>query len=134
MLFMIYALGIFVVAALGGLFMANKIMNGNLAPWLVSFVHLGLGVAGLALVFLAATAGFGGVMGYVVLGVLAAAAVGGLVLLLPLHLRKVVAPNWIVIVHASVGTLGVLLLILVTFVLNVDPNLADGVAVAPNLR
>ncbi len=134
MQFAIYAVGIFVVAALGGLFMAHRIMNGNLAPWFVSFVHLGLGVAGLVLTFLAVTAGVGGTMGFVALGVLAAAAVGGLVLLLPMHLRKKLAPNWTIIVHACVGGLGVLLLLLVAFVLNIDPNLADGVAVAPNLR
>jgi len=134
MQFAIYAVGIFVVAALGGLFMANKIMNGNLAPWLVSFVHLGLGVAGLALTFLAVMAGVGGAMGFIALGVLAAAAVGGLVLLLPFHLRKKLAPNWMIIVHASIGGLGVLLLLLVAFVLNVDPNLMDPNAVPPNLR
>ena len=76
----------------------------------------------------------GGTPGLLTLGLLVVAAVGGLALLLPMHLKKVVAPAWVVIVHASVGTIGFLMIILVAFVLNVTPDLADPNAVAPNLR
>ena len=132
-MFLIYSIVVFAIAALGGTYMALKILNGQLAPWMVSMVHLALGVVGLVLAYLAVMAGAGGFIGLLTLGILVVAAVGGLALLLPMHLKKVVAPSWVVIVHAGVGTIGFLMLVLIAFVLNVDPNLADH-AVAPNLR
>ena len=133
-MFLLYAIVAFALSAVGGLYMATRILNGQLAPWMISVVHLGLGVAGLGLVFLAVSAGAGGFIGLVTLGVLAVAAVGGLALLLPMHLRGVVAPSWVVLVHAGVGIIGVAMLVLLAFgVFNVDPNMTDYNAVPPPL-
>ncbi len=44
---LLYAMLIFLVSAVGGIFMAYRILNGKLAPWLVSLVHLLLGATGL---------------------------------------------------------------------------------------
>ena len=56
---LLYAILIFLVSAVGGIFMAHRILNGQLAPWLVSLVHLLLGATGLVLVLLAVMAGEG---------------------------------------------------------------------------
>jgi hypothetical protein len=111
---LLYAILIFLVSAVGGLFMAYKILNGQLAPWLVSLVHLLLGATGLVLVLLAVAAGAGGVIGYIALVILLVAALGGF-LLAAMHLRKKIAPPGLVILHAALGVTGVLLLLGVVF-------------------
>lgn len=111
---LLYATIIFLVAAVGGAFMAHRILNGQLAPWLVSLVHLLLGASGLVLVILAVMAGAGGVIGMITLGILLVAALGGF-LLASMHLRKKVAPSGLVILHATLGVTGVLLLLGIVF-------------------
>ena len=111
---LLYAMLIFLVSAVGGIFMAYRILNGKLAPWLVSLVHLLLGATGLVLVLLAVMAGAGGVIGLITFGILLVAALGGF-LLAAMHLRKKVAPSGLVILHATLGVTGVLLLIGVVF-------------------
>jgi len=111
---LIYAILIFLVAAVGGIFMAHRILNGQLAPWLVSLVHLLLGATGLVLVLLAVMAGEGGVIGLITFGILLVTALGGF-LLAAIHLRKKVAPSGIVILHATLGVTGVLLLLGIVF-------------------
>ena len=44
-----YALLVFLVVALGGLFMATFVLRGKLAPWAVSVLHAFLGATGLVL-------------------------------------------------------------------------------------
>jgi len=112
--YLLYAIVVLAVAALGGLFMAHRILNGNLAPWFVSLVHLALGATGLVLVLLAVMTGAGGVIGMITLGVLLVTALGGF-LLAAMHLRKKVAPSGLVILHAALGATGVLLLLGIVF-------------------
>jgi predicted tellurium resistance membrane protein TerC len=53
-----YALVVFAIGALGGLYLASHVLRGRLAPWLVSLLHALLGAIGLLLVVYAAlTAG-----------------------------------------------------------------------------
>lgn len=114
--FLLYAIVVLAVAALGGLFMAHRILNGKLAPWFVSLVHLALGGAGLVLVFLAVSASTGAnmVIGWLTFGILLITALGGF-LLASMHLRQKIAPASIVILHATLGVAGVLLLLGLAF-------------------
>jgi len=111
---LLYAILIFLVSAVGGIFMAHRILNGQLAPWLVALVHLLLGATGLVLVLLAVMAGAGGVIGWITFGVLLVAALGGF-LMMSMHMRKKVAPSGLVILHGTLGVTGVLLLIGIVF-------------------
>lgn len=111
---LLYAILIFLVAAVGGIYMAYRIMSGQLAPWLVSLVHLLLGATGLVLVLLAVLSGTGSVLGWIALGFLLIAALGGF-FLASIHLRKKVADPGIVVVHAAAGVIGVLMLLGIAF-------------------
>lgn len=139
-MYLLYALGVFAVAAIGGLIMANNIMNGKLAPWSLSLLHAALGAAGLVLVLLAVmgtmgqtASGAGGNAGIITAAILLVTALGGF-FLASFHLRNKLAPQGIVILHASLGILGVLMIVLLAFVLTTSPDLGDATSVAPNLR
>lgn len=123
-----YAIIVFLIAALGGSYMAWRVLNGELASWAVSLIHLLLGVAGLVLVVLAVMAGEGGFLGQLTLAILLIAALGGLWLAM-VHARKQVASSGMVILHACVGVTGVLMLIGTAFLfadlttsMTADPN------------
>ncbi len=130
---MLLALVVFVIAALGGLVMALRVLNGHLAPWALSLLHAGLGAAGLGLLLLATMAGAGGFLGLVTLGILLVAALGGF-FLASIHLRNNVAPAGIVILHATLAVVGVVMLVAVVFLFDVSPDLTDHNALAPQLR
>ena len=104
-----YALIVFVIAALGGLVMAMKILKGQLAPWALSLLHAALGATGLVLL-LAVINGPADSRVAAALGILVVAALGGFYLA-SIHARKKVAPKAVVIVHASVAAVGVVTLI-----------------------
>ncbi|WP_174209013.1 hypothetical protein [Sphingorhabdus sp. EL138] len=104
----LYALIVFGIAALGGIYMAVKILGGNLAPWSVSLLHAGLGAGGLLLLIAAYLQGSPGIV--TPLAILVAAALGGF-LLASYHLRKALPPKAIVVVHALAAVAGVLTLI-----------------------
>jgi hypothetical protein len=38
---------VFAIGALGGLYMATRVLAGRLAPWAVSLLHMALGASGL---------------------------------------------------------------------------------------
>jgi len=123
-----YAIIIFLISAVGGTFMAWRILNGELAPWAVSLLHLLLGAAGLVLVLLAVMQGEGGFLGQLTFAFLLVAALGGFWLAV-VHLRKQVASSGVVILHACVGIAGVLMLIGTAFLfadmtssMTADPN------------
>ena len=105
-----YAIGIFLVAALGGLVMALMIFRNKMAPWALSLLHMLLGAAGLVCAGIAAMTIGGGVliMGLIVL---LGAAVGGFYLA-SIHLDKEIAPKPAVVVHAMAGVGGVVLLLI----------------------
>ena len=104
---LVYALILFAVAAIIGLIMAGCIFRGRTAPWLLSLLHLGFGGAALVLVYQTFAGGEERIM--TALAVLIAAAVLGLYLALQ-HLRGVVAPKTVVLLHFLVGVAGVGLL------------------------
>jgi len=112
---LLYATLTFTVAAIGGIYMAYRILNGELAPWAVSLLHAGLGAAGLVMTTLAVMAGAGGpVMGPMTLITLLIAALGGFYLA-SIHMRKRVASSGWIITHATVAITGVLFLIGIAF-------------------
>jgi hypothetical protein len=125
---LIYAIIVFLIAAVGGAFMAYRILNGEFAPWAVSLIHLALGGAGLVLVLLAVMAGEAGFLGWLTFAILLVTALGGF-LLATLHLRKRLAPAGLVILHACLGGAGVLMLLGIAFLfadmsttMTADPN------------
>ena len=112
---LLYATLTFSVAAVGGIFLAYRVLNGELAPWAVSLLHAGLGAAGLVMTAMAVLAGAGGpVMGPMTLATLLIAALGGFYLA-SIHLKKRVASSGLVITHATVAITGFLFLIGIAF-------------------
>jgi len=103
----LYAFIIFAVAAIGGLYMASKVLNGTFAPWAVSLLHAGLGAVGLLLLFVAYVTGSSPVL--IPLVILVIAALGGF-FLASFHLRKKLPPKAIVGIHALVAVIGVVVL------------------------
>lgn len=128
-----YAIILFSVAAVGGLYMAYRVLNGELAPWLLSLLHAALGGTGLVLTAMAVMAGAGGpVIGPMTLITLLIAALGGF-WLAGIHMKKRVAGMGLVITHASVAATGLLLLIGMAFLFDVmttgmtaDPTKLEG--------
>lgn len=105
-----YALIVFAVGALGGLYLASCVLRGQLAPWPVSLLHAGLGAIGLLLVIYAAlTAGIPRAAS-IALIILVVAALGGFYLA-SIHLRGSLAPRPVVFVHAGVAVIGFLTLL-----------------------
>ena len=122
------AIIVFLIAAAGGSLMAYQILNGKLASWAVSLIHLALGAAGLVLVLLAVMAGEGGFLGQLTFAILLLTALGGF-WLASIHLRKRVATSGLVILHACLGITGVLMLVGTAFLfadlttsMTADPN------------
>ena len=105
-----YALLVFLIAALGGLFMATFVLRGRLAPWAVSLLHAFLGATGLVLLVAGIMLGGGGTTAMAALGVLLVAALFGFYLA-SIHYDKQVAKKKLVLTHAGVAVLGVALLL-----------------------
>ena len=105
-----YAVIIFAIGALGGLYLASHVLRGKLAPWPVSLAHAGLGAAGLLLVIYAALAGGISHAALTALIILIVAALGGFYLA-SIHLRSTVAPKPVVFIHAGVAVIGFLTLL-----------------------
>jgi hypothetical protein len=102
-----YAVIVFAIGALGGLFLASYVLWGRLAPWAVSLLHAALGAIGLLLVIYAAlTTG----ISHAALIILVIAALGGFYLA-SIHLRNQVAPKPVVFIHAGVAVIGFLTLL-----------------------
>ncbi len=105
-----YAIIIFAIAAVGGVFMATKVLSGQLAPWPVSIIHALLGATGLVMLIMMVLEGTGGGVITAALGLLVVAALGGFYLV-SFHVKNVVAPKNIVIIHAGVAVVGFLALL-----------------------
>ena len=104
-----YAIGIFLVAAVGGLIMALRLFKGKMAPWPLSILHMLLGATGIVCAGIASMTIGGGVL-LMALVCLLGAAVGGFYLA-SIHLSKEIAPKAAVVAHAMAGVGGVLLLL-----------------------
>ena len=105
-----YALLVFFVGALGGLFLASFVLRGRLAPWAVSLLHALLGASGLALLLFGVLGAEGGVLALASLCVLLVAAGFGFYLA-TMHYNKTVAVKRMVLTHAGIAVTGVGLLI-----------------------
>lgn len=103
----LYAVIVFAIAALGGLFLAAHVLRDKFAPWPVSLLHAGLGALGLILLIVVLAEG--GASQTVLIGfvVLLVAALGGF-FLASFHLRKRLPPKAVVVIHASVAVVGFL--------------------------
>jgi len=105
-----YAVVVFAIGALGGLYLASHVLRGQLAPWAVSLLHAGLGAVGLLLViYTALTIGISNAA-LTALVILLVAALGGFYLA-SIHLRGQVAQKSLVFVHAGAAVIGFLTLL-----------------------
>jgi hypothetical protein len=105
-----YAVVVFAIGALGGLYLASHVLRGQLAPWAVSLLHAGLGAVGLLLViYTALTTGISNAA-LTALVILLVAALGGFYLA-SIHLRGQVAQKSLVFVHAGAAVIGFLTLL-----------------------
>ncbi|MBD9378933.1 MULTISPECIES: hypothetical protein [Pseudoxanthomonas] len=107
---LITALIVFAIAAMGGLFLASRVLRGHLAPWAISILHALLGASGLILLILTVVQGDASARVTAALAILILAALGGF-FLASLHLRGRVAPKAVVFVHAGVAVAGFLTLL-----------------------
>lgn len=105
-----YAIIIFAIAAVGGVFMATKVFSGQLAPWPLSIVHALLGATGLIMLIMMVLEGSAAGAVTAALGLLVVAALGGFYLA-SLHMKQVVAPKNVVIIHAGIAVVGFLILL-----------------------
>jgi hypothetical protein len=106
----ITALIVFAIAAMGGLFLASRVLRGHLAPWAISILHALLGASGLILLILTVVQGDASARVTAALAILILAALGGF-FLASLHLRGRVAPKAVVFGHAGVAVAGFLTLL-----------------------
>ncbi|GJL76768.1 hypothetical protein [Nitrosomonas sp.] len=105
-----YAIVIFAIAAAGGVFMATKVFSGQLAPWPLSIVHALLGATGLIMLIMMVLEGTAAGAVTAALGLLVVAALGGFYLA-SFHMKNIVAPKNVVIIHAGVAVVGFLILL-----------------------
>lgn len=107
---LMYALVVFGVAALGGLFLASFVLRDKFAPWAVSVLHMMLGAIGLVILILGVVNGEGASRATAALGILVIAALGGFYLA-SLHLKQKIPPRGIVLAHAGLAVVGFLTLL-----------------------
>ena len=99
-------IGIFLVAALGGLFMATQIFRGQTPAVAVALLHGPLAAAGLFMVFWLWMQSQASTVLSIALGALVLAAMGGF-FLVSFHLRGKPHPKAVVVIHAAVAVTGV---------------------------
>jgi hypothetical protein len=104
-----YAVIVFAIAALGGLVLVSYVLQGRLAPWALSLLHAALGAIGLLLVIYAAITSGISHAALTALVILVIAALGGFYLA-SIHLRNIVAPKQVVVIHAGAAIIGFLTL------------------------
>ena len=108
------SLGLLVVSAPFGLFLAVRHLRGGHAPWGAAVAHLLFGAAGLVtLAWLVASAGFSGGAA-IALGVVTVAALGGLAMFVQ-RLKATRPPAALIVVHAVAALAGVGALALAIF-------------------
>jgi hypothetical protein len=110
----LYAVIVFAIAALGGLYLAAHVLRDRFAPWTVSLLHAALGALGLILliaVLVTGPAPRAALAGFVILLI---AALGGF-LLASFHLRQRLPPKPVVVIHAGVAVVGFLVLLFQLF-------------------
>ena len=108
---LLYAVVLFALAAVGGLYLASRHWSGNPPPVAVALIHGLLAVIGLVIVIMVVMEG--GDVGRlpIAIGLFAVAAIGGLVLF-GLHLKGKALPKPLIGVHALVAVIGFILVLL----------------------
>jgi len=107
---MIYAIGSFLIAALGGLMMATQVFRDKTPSPLIAVIHGVLGATGLGLLLWLVLTSEVSNVALAGLGILLVAALGGF-FLASFHLRGKPHPKAIVAIHAGVAVVGVVTLI-----------------------
>lgn len=102
---------LFLLAAVGGLYMAAHIFKGEFPPVFVAVAHGALAATALVLVILAALKPEAAPLVKYGAGILFLAALGGF-FLASFHLRRVAHPRGVVVIHALVAVTGVACLVL----------------------
>ncbi len=105
---------IFAIAAIGGLILAKSLFLEKLPPWTLSLTHAVLGATGLVLLIVAVLQGNSTSRITASLGLFLVAALGGF-FLASFHMRKVIAPKAIILIHAGVAVVGFLTLLSFVF-------------------
>ncbi len=113
-----YAIVVFAIGAIGGLYLASRVLTDKLAPWPVSIGHALLGATGLILLITLVMEGHAEGRGPAALGLFLfiITALSGF-FLASFHVQRKIPPKAIVIVHASLAVLGFLALLSVALVL-----------------
>lgn len=108
---LLYAVLLFALAAVGGLYLASRHWQGNPPPLAVALIHGLLAVLGLVVVIRVVMAG--GNVGNlpIAIGLFAVAAIGGLVLF-ALHAKGKALPKPLIAGHALVAVAGFLIVLL----------------------
>lgn len=104
------SIGLFLVAAVFGLYMAARIFRGVLPPWAAVILHGLLAASGLLVLLWALLTGVSSAGLLVAAGLLVIAALGGFVML-SFQLRKALPPKALVVVHALAAVIGVVCLL-----------------------
>jgi len=102
---MMLPLGLFAVAAIGGLIMAVRIFAGGTPPWVLSLLHAAFGAAGIVTLYLAVAGSAVGGLAWIALGLFVVAALGGF-FLASFHLRGQAHPKAVVALHALLAVSG----------------------------
>ena len=105
------AVVLFLMAALGGLYMATRIFQGVFPPGIVAVAHGALAATALVITILAALQPEADARVKYGAGILLLAALGGL-FLASFHLRRLPHPRPVVVIHALVAVTGVSCLLL----------------------
>ena len=103
---LITAIVLFLIAAVGGLYMATQIFNGRKPSGGIAALHGLLAATGLGLLAWFALQGGAASLVTIGLGVLVVAALGGFYLL-SCHVRGVPHPKPVVVIHALAAVCGV---------------------------
>lgn len=104
------SIGLFLVAALFGIYMATRVFKGALPPWGAVILHGLLAASGLIVLLYALYAGAQGMVLIIGAALLVIAALGGFVMF-SFQLRKALPPKGIVVVHALAAVIGVVCLL-----------------------
>ena len=104
------SIALFLIAALGGLYMAARIFAGNLPPWAVVIIHGVLAASGLLVLLYALFTGPQPAVLMIGAVLLVIAALGGF-FMFSYQLRKLPPPKAVVVVHALAAVLGVVCLL-----------------------
>ena len=105
-----YAVIILAITAVGGVLLAAKLLTGKLASWPLSIAHAVLGATGLIMLVLTVLGGSAAGRITAALALLVVAALGGF-FLASFHVRGLVGPKSVVIIHAGVAVAGFLTLL-----------------------